>query len=217
MAYKEFSVRESSRIDKYEFKLLIVFAVFSVLLAIPLCLRDALGLTHPQWYWANSGNIFADWSIYYLNFLPIWVIISSLWLLNRLSLLNIVKWTVFFYLGYWLFYDWVWWFLVMQVDPASFSWGAVFYFDIIIPRPQMWFFLLVAIVGFFLSILLLQLEEDSYRNLVPFILYLVYVYLPGVFGEVLFIDDYFYLIWSLVFIPLILVSFACNHIYRKPL
>lgn len=182
--YTEFDVaREPSRIDRFELKCIIILAGFSTLLAIPICLQLALGWVGPEYYWANSGNIFTDWSIYYLDFLPVWFIFSILWLAGKLTSFNLAKWLVFFYLGYWLFYDWAWQFIVIVNNPTEFSWSSPFYFAILIDDPPMWLFLVMAITGFLLSLLLLHVK-DKPRNLLPFIAYLGLIYVPGAIGEV---------------------------------
>lgn len=194
---------------KRAYRIPIILAVLSILLAIPMCLRDQLHMEYPAWYWANSGNIFTDWSIYYLDFIPFWVIFSVVWLSPRPSFLFLVKWFVFFMLGYWLFYDWTWWFLVLAISPGMFSWTAPFYFDIIIHDSPMWFFLVMSIVGFLLSLLMMSAIKRSPWFMLPFIVYLGYIYGLGGITEVMNVEAWFYIAWSAIFLPLI----ACIAIF----
>jgi len=195
------------KIEKYEVKILVIFGAFAIVLAIPATLLFALDMDGPEFYWANSGNIFTDWSVYYLDFLPACFILSVLWLTNKLTFYNASKFFVFFFLSFWFFYDWAWWFIVILNDFSQFTWYMPFYFDIIIEGPPMWFFLMMSILGIVMSVLLLKMR-DRWRSLFPFILYLIYVYALGGITEVIEIDTFFYWLWSIAFIPLIAVSFA---------
>lgn len=193
---------EAGTIDKLEVRILVVLAGFAILLAIPMTLRFGLGW---DLYWANTGNIFTDWSIYYLDFLPAWIITSALLLSGNLTFYNLAKWIVVFFLGYWLLYDWTWWMIVAGVDPGGFSWIDPFYFDIIVKEPRMWFFLIISVIGFLLSLLVLKLK-DSWYSLLPFVLYLVYIYALGGITEVMPVEDSFYVAWSVIWLLLISAS-----------
>lgn len=199
MGYSEFDVDDREpRLTIAEKKLMVVFPVFSALLAVPMCLKLQLGMDGSAWYWANTGNIFTDWSVWYLNIIPLWVIVSSLWMGGKLQPYKLAKWVVVFYLGYWLFYDFCWWAIVGAMKPESFAWDKPFYFAIIVPDPPMWFFLLISIIGACLSVLLLYLH-DSWLNLIPFVIWIGYVYGIGGIAEVAVVEPWMYLAWSIVF------------------
>jgi len=186
-------------------KFIVSFAVFSILMAIPLLLRDQLKYEYPVYYWANSGNIFTDWGIYYLDFIPAWFVISLLWVTGSITPFRIAKWFVVFFLGFWLFYDWFWWGAVIAVDPASFSWTAPFYFDILVPGTPMWVFLLASIAGAVLALYVAR-TSTNWTNLVPFIMYLVFIYGLGGITQVVAMDIMFYWFWDLVFIVALIVA-----------
>lgn len=187
-------------------KFTVSFAVFSILMAIPLLLRDQLQFEYPAYYWANSGNIFTDWGIYYLDFIPAWFIISLLWVTGAITPFRLAKWMIVFFLGFWLFYDWFWWGAVIAVDPASFSWVAPFYFDILVPGTPMWLFLLVSIGGAALALHVAR-SATNVTNLVPFAMYLVFIYGLGGITQVMAMDILFYWTWDLVFVIAIVVAF----------
>lgn len=189
----------------FKTRIVISFAIMSAILAIPICFRDQLKFTYPTYYWANSGNIFLDWGFIYLNFIPIWFIFSIVWI-TGLGWRRFVKYMIMFYLGYWLFYDWTWWFLVESFKPNDFAWIKTFYFDIIIPNPPYWFFFLVSLTGGLLSIYVAYKVREL-RQLVPFVLYLVYIYGLGAITEITPMPLAFYQAWSFIFVPMLLVIF----------
>jgi len=149
------------------------------------------------------------WDIWYLNAIPLWAIFGlTVLLVKRPKLVNVARWVVAWYLSYWLLYDFTWWGITAALAPGTIAWTTPFYFDIIVPQPRMWFFLLVSIAGFALSVAAIATKQATWTKLAPFIMYLFYVYGLGgytqYFGQV---ADSIYMAWSLVLIPAIIILF----------
>jgi hypothetical protein len=172
----------------------IFLIVLSALMAVPMMMMLQLHVY--------------GWDIMYLNVIPIWVIFGITCLLQKPSKMALSRWIVFWYLSYWLFYDFTWWGITSIAAPDTIGWNATFYFDIIVRDPPMWFFLSVAIVGFLLAITLLQIKRIKSIHLLPYILYLIYVYGIGGYAQYINdVDDSAFIVWSVVFIPIIMIAF----------
>lgn len=208
--FLEIDVR-AGQITRPNIELLVIFSGFAVLLAIPMTLYFGLGWTYPDHYWAITGNPFGDWGIYYLDFLPTYIIITVLYERHNLTFYTLAKWLVVFMLGYWLFYDWTWQ-LLMGIFGKGVSMKSPFYFDIVIKAPPMFFFLIMAGIGFLMSLLLLALA-DSWWNIGFCVVYLIWVYGLGTVTAVTRMPDSFYIGWSVVMLPLLVIAFllANNH------
>jgi len=178
-------------------KIFVIFAVFSILMAIPMVMRDALGMTGAKYAWEKTGDIFTDWSIYYLDFIPVWMVISIVAMTGKITAFRLTKYITFFMLGYWLWYDWAWWTIVAIVRPASFSFTTTFYFDILVPSTPMWLFLLISMVGVFLSILLAR-HAETLLDCLPFVVYLFLVYGIGGIALVMPVPLVGFVLWDSV-------------------
>jgi len=176
-------------------KVAVFLAGLAILMAVPMVMLLQLGIS--------------SWDIWYLNVIPLWVIGGMAWVLRRTKLLAMAKWVVWWYLGYWLFYDWTWWTIAAGVDPGAFSLSAEFYFDIIVHRPHMWFFLTIAVLGFALGlVLLLNKQRLTWGKLLPYIMYLVYVYGLGSVALHVALSPSVYIGWSVCWVPVLVVAFA---------
>jgi len=180
-------------------KLAVFFAGLAVLMAIPMMLYFQLHV--------------GSWDIWYLNVLPLWVILGIMYLLHgKIHAVDTAKWVVSWYLGYWLLYDFTWWGITAAASPGSVTWTTPFYFDIIVRQPQMWLFLLVAVTGFVLSVMLLATKNVTWTKLAPYIIYLVYVYALGGFTQYVGpVSDLIYVLWSLVLVPVAVIGFMNSY------
>lgn len=189
---------------KTTWKILAMLVGLAILLAITSALQSAFGNSLA---WTTTGDPFTDWQVYYLDFIPTWIILCAVWITPKPSAFKAMKWILAFFCGYWLFYDWIWWSVEAVAKPGSFSWSMPFYFNIVVPGTPMWFFLMIAIAGFMLSIVLLE-KARTWKHLIPFILYLAWIY--GIGGIALVIPTLpliAYEIWSAIFIPVIAIAF----------
>jgi hypothetical protein len=186
------------------YKAPVVIAGFTILLAIPLAMLLALHMTYPAWYWARTGNVFTDWGIWVLDILPAWICISVAWLGSRAVKWMAFKLYIFYLLAGWLLYDWVWWFIVGVATPASFSWTAPFYFDILMKDPPMWLFLCVAVLGLVVAVVEWQRTRGKdHSKITPFILYLIFMYGLGGVTQITPVPAWFYAAWDFTWVIII--------------
>lgn len=103
------------------------------------------------------------------------------------------------FLGYWcahwLIYDWSWWAICLgtRAEPLAGFWVKEFGYDLLIIRPQMWFFLTEAFIGAGLALYLFTVPK-SHKELLPPIIWLFAAYMNaellqlfGVGEDVIFI------------------------------
>lgn len=193
-------------------KIFVILVVLAAIMAIPMVMLFQLDMGGPEWYWATTGNIFTDWAIYYLNILPLWIIFAAIWLSSpdaSISYLGFkfAKWIVIFYLVYWLAYDWAWW-GITYFATGTFDWNQVFYFTIIIPDTPMWFFFVISILGGIFGYLATRINRPL--EVIPFIIWLVYIYLLGGIEEVIDVDITGHVVYSCLFIPAIIITFIIS-------
>lgn len=203
MAENQERAKERQVVFDQNLKTFVMLVGMMVIMAVSNALQTTLG---SRGAWTVTGDIFTDYTIYYLDILPIWIIVASVWMMQNPSIFKVFRWILTFFCGFWLPYDWIWWAVRAGIDPASFSWTSTFYFSVILPRTTMYAFLTISIVGFLLSIYLLKTVEE-WEEMVPFALWLAYIYVLGGIGQVVAIPDVDYIYWSVAFIPAIAVSF----------
>jgi hypothetical protein len=193
-------------------RLFAVFAAFMAEMSITECMRSMLGMGGSNWSWTSTigklgiWSFFCDWSIWYLDIIPATLIFGMIWVLPQPSWFKAAKFEIAYTLAGWLVFDWVWWATVSVVHPSLFSWTDVFYFTIVVPNTPMWTFALFAALGAGMAILLLK-TANQWRRLVPFVVFLVWIYLPGGIDLVIKLGVEFYEYWSVVMIPVIAGSF----------
>lgn len=214
---------------KQNSKIIIALAGIAVFLCIPEVMRSALNMTGTAWSWTTTIHatswivaFLGDYQVWYLILLPSWILIAIVLVSPQPTPFKFTKLYIVFMLAFWLTYDWAWWTIVASATPTAFSWTAVFYFDIppFAPATPMWAFFTMAIVGFIMGVALLRSVKKP-AALIPYILYLIYVYGIGAAALYTPLELICYQWYSGIFIPVLIVAFMAvyfsnvNHIYKK--
>jgi len=168
-----------------------------VLMAIPMVMLLALNMSGPEWYWADTGNVFTDWSIWYTVFLPFYIIAFATAFISRKHLkFRIAKNEIFFWLFAWGFYDWCWQAIVGMVQPP-WSWTAIYYFDIWWHPTQYWLFFVAAMAGLGMGVYEMRVAKKP-KQLLPFLLWLAWVYGMGGVTQVIHVDWTTWLVYDII-------------------
>jgi hypothetical protein len=128
---------------------------------------SALGLGIPDFFFETEISYFAILTFYML----ITLLMAQYKKLSGMQSMSLI---LGFWCAHWLIYDWGWWAYMYGIgnitDPAAF-WLDTFGNDLLIPDPTMTLFLVIAILGAFMSIYTFSIPKKR-RHLIPPILWL---------------------------------------------
>lgn len=177
-----------------------------ILMAIPMVMLLALNMGGPEWYWARTGNVLTDWSIWYLDVLPFYIIAFATAFISRKHFaFRIAKNEIFFWLFAWAFYDWAWQAIVGTIQPG-WNWESSFYFDIWFHPTPMWLFLVAAIAGLGMGIYEMRAAKKPVQ-LLPFVLWLIWVYGMGAVTQVIQVPWTAWAIYDIIMVIAITAAF----------
>ena len=105
---------------------------------------------------------------------------------QRLRGYQVLALLIGFWCTHWLLYDWIWWAMEFGFGHESLItfWTTKFYSPLLIEKPPMWLFLVLALFGCGMSAYTFFVPDD-YKKLIPSIIWLYAVYMNGLVGAIL--------------------------------